>query len=180
MSPPFDMPIADSELVMGAYTEYTGLRFAFFLLAEYAGIVVMSALFATLYLGGWTGPFDHRVPVLWTLLKTLLVALVVIWIRVSWPRLREDQLQRVAWLGLLPLALGLGEGGEAQAPMARVVIGGLLSASLINLVFVPVVYSVFERGLSGAAAGEGWQFGTHDTAAAPAQALLWLAEALAR
>ena len=103
--PPFDMPIADSELVMGAYTEYTGLRFAFFLLAEYAGIVVMSALFATLYLGGWTGPFDHRVPVLWTLLKTLLVALVVIWIRVSWPRLREDQLQRVAWLGLLPLAL---------------------------------------------------------------------------
>ncbi len=104
--PPFDMPIADAELVMGAWTEYTGLRFAFFLLAEYAGIVVMSLLFAVLWLGGWHGPFPDALGWLWTLLKGLLVALAVIWVRVAWPRLREDQLQRLAWLWLVPLALG--------------------------------------------------------------------------
>ncbi len=102
---PFDMPVADSEVVMGPYTEYTGLRFAFFLLAEYAGIVVFSLLLAVLWLGGWTGPFDSWVGWLWTLLKGFAIALVVIWMRVSWPRLREDQLQRVAWLGLVPLAI---------------------------------------------------------------------------
>lgn len=103
--PPFDMPVADAELVMGAWTEYTGLRFAFFLLSEYAGIVVMSLLFAVLWLGGWTGPFDGALGWLWTLLKGFLVALLVIWVRVAWPRLREDQLQRLAWLWLVPLAL---------------------------------------------------------------------------
>lgn len=103
--PPFDMPIADSEVVMGPYTEFTGLRFAFFLLAEYAGIVVLSLLVAVLYLGGWTGPFDGALGVVWTLLKGFAVALLIIWMRVSWPRLREDQLQRLAWLGLVPLAL---------------------------------------------------------------------------
>ncbi len=103
--PPFDMPIADAEIVFGAYTEYTGLRFAFFLLAEYAGIVVMSLLFAVLYLGGWQGPFSDQVGWLWTLLKGLVVAVVIIWMRVAWPRLREDQLQHLAWIVLVPLAL---------------------------------------------------------------------------
>jgi len=103
--PPFDMPVADSEIVFGAYTEYTGLRFAFFLLAEYAGIVVMSLFFTVLFLGGWKGPFDDALGWVWTLLKALLVALVIIWFRVSWPRLREDQLQRLAWVWLVPLAL---------------------------------------------------------------------------
>jgi len=103
--PPFDMPVADSEIVFGAYTEYTGLRFAFFLLAEYAGIVVMSLFFTGLFLGGWKGPFDDALGWVWTLLKALLVALVIIWFRVSWPRLREDQLQRLAWVWLVPLAL---------------------------------------------------------------------------
>ena len=103
--PPFDMPVADSEIVFGAYTEYTGLRFAFFLLSEYAGIVVMSLLFAVLYLGGWQGPFSDQLGWLWTLLKGFVVAVFVIWLRVAWPRLREDQLQRLAWLVLVPLAL---------------------------------------------------------------------------
>lgn len=103
--PPFDMPIADAELVLGPYTEYGGLRFAFFLLAEYAGIVVMSALFAVLFLGGWTGPFAESLGWLWTILKGSLVAIGIIWIRVAWPRLREDQLQSIAWLVLVPLGL---------------------------------------------------------------------------
>jgi NADH-quinone oxidoreductase subunit H len=103
--PPFDMPIADSEIIFGAYTEYTGLRFAFFLLAEYAGILLLCALTAVLFLGGWHGPWSESLGWLWTLLKTALVAMVVIWLRVANPRLREDQLQRFAWTVLVPVAL---------------------------------------------------------------------------
>ena len=99
------MPVADSEIVFGPYTEYTGLRFALFLLAEYAGIVVLSALTTVLFLGGWHGPFGDGLGWLWTLLKTLAVAFVVIWLRVAYPRLREDQLQRLAWQVLVPVAL---------------------------------------------------------------------------
>lgn len=103
--PPFDMPVADSEVVFGAYTEYTGLRFALFLLAEYAGIVVLCGLTAVLFLGGWHGPAADTLGWLWTLAKAGLLAFVVIWLRVSYPRLRSDQLQRLAWLLLVPLAL---------------------------------------------------------------------------
>jgi NADH-quinone oxidoreductase subunit H len=103
--PPFDMPVADSEIIFGAFTEYTGLRFAFFLLAEYAGIVLLSALTAVLFLGGWHGPFEDVLGWLWTLAKTFALAVVVIWLRVAYPRLREDQLQRLAWQWLVPLAL---------------------------------------------------------------------------
>jgi len=104
--PPFDMPIADSELVFGYMTEYTGLRFAFFLLAEYVGIVVLAALTIVLFLGGWRGPFaDAELGWLWTLIKVCAVSFGVIWLRVSYPRLRADQLQRLCWLVLVPLAL---------------------------------------------------------------------------
>ncbi|MFE6779509.1 NADH-quinone oxidoreductase subunit H [Streptomyces sp. NPDC057702] len=103
--PPFDAPVADSEIIFGAYTEYTGLRFALFLLAEYAGIVVLSALTAVLFLGGWHGPFPDGLGWLWMLLKTLALAFVVIWLRATYPRLREDQLQKLAWTVLIPLAL---------------------------------------------------------------------------
>jgi NADH-quinone oxidoreductase subunit H len=101
--PPFDMPIADSELVFGYLTEYTGLRFALFLLAEYAGIVVISALTTVLFFGGWQGPVLPG-PV-WTLIKVFALSFVVIWCRVAFPRLREDQLQRLSWLVLVPIAL---------------------------------------------------------------------------
>ncbi|MER7127987.1 NADH-quinone oxidoreductase subunit NuoH [Streptosporangium saharense] len=101
--PPFDMPIADSEIIMGPMTEYTGMRFALFMLAEYAGIIVLCALTTVLFLGGWHGPLLPGV--VWTLLKTALLVFVVIWVRVSYPRLREDQLQRLAWVALVPLAL---------------------------------------------------------------------------
>jgi NADH-quinone oxidoreductase subunit H len=104
--PPFDMPVADAEIIFGPYTEYTGIRFALFLLAEYAGIVVLSALTAVLFLGGWHGPWAGSLGWAWTLVKTGMVASVVIWVRVAYPRLRADQLQRLAWTGLVPVALG--------------------------------------------------------------------------
>ena len=103
--PPFDMPVADSEIIFGAYTEYGGLRFALFLLAEYAGILLLCALTTMLFLGGWRGPFDEVLGPVWTLLKTFALAFVVIWLRVAMPRLREDQLQRLAWQVLVPAAL---------------------------------------------------------------------------
>ncbi len=103
--PPFDMPVADSEIVAGPLTEYSGLRFALFLLAEYAGIVLLGGLIAVLFLGGWRGPFDGVLGPVWMLLKAGVVALVVIWVRVSWPRMRADQLQRLAWGALVPIAL---------------------------------------------------------------------------
>jgi NADH-quinone oxidoreductase subunit H len=103
--PPFDMPIADSELVFGYMTEYTGLRFAFFLLAEYVGIVVIAALTTVLFLGGWHGPWSDHLGWLWTLAKIFALSFIIIWLRVTFPRLREDQLQRLCWLVLVPVAL---------------------------------------------------------------------------
>ncbi|MEJ7743711.1 MAG: complex I subunit 1 family protein [Nocardioidaceae bacterium] len=103
--PPFDMPVADAEIIFGPYTEYTGIRFALFLLAEYAGIVVLAALTTVLFLGGWHGPWSEHLGWLWTLLKIGMVSFSVIWLRVAYPRLREDQLQSLAWKGLVPLVL---------------------------------------------------------------------------
>jgi NADH-quinone oxidoreductase subunit H len=103
--PPFDMPVADAEIIFGPYTEYTGIRFALFLLAEYAGIVVLAALTTVLFLGGWQGPFADALGWVWTLVKVFAVAFAVIWVRVAYPRLRADQLQRLGWQLLVPLAL---------------------------------------------------------------------------
>jgi NADH-quinone oxidoreductase subunit H len=105
--PPFDMPVADSEIIFGALTEYTGLKFAFFLLAEYGGIVAMSAVASVLYLGGYQGlPFLSFIPdPLWMAAKIGALSFFIIWLRVTYPRLREDQLQRGSWLALIPLAL---------------------------------------------------------------------------
>jgi NADH-quinone oxidoreductase subunit H len=105
--PPFDMPIADSEIIFGAYTEYSGLRFAFFLLAEYGGIVALSAIASVLFLGGYQGlPLLGFVPGwMWMAGKILGLSFFIIWLRATYPRMREDQLQRFSWIGLIPLAL---------------------------------------------------------------------------
>lgn len=103
--PPFDAPLAPEEIIFGPLTEYGGLRFALFMLSEYAGIVVVSALTSVLFLGGWHGPFADRLGWLWMLLKTGALSFLVIWLRVAWPRLRADQIQRFAWTVLVPLAL---------------------------------------------------------------------------
>jgi NADH-quinone oxidoreductase subunit H len=104
--PPFDMPIADSEIIFGAYTEYTGLKFAFFLLAEYGGIVAFSGIAAVLYLGGYQPLPGIPIPgPLMMMGKIGALAFLFIWLRATYPRLREDQLQRFSWLALIPLSL---------------------------------------------------------------------------
>jgi NADH-quinone oxidoreductase subunit H len=105
--PPFDMPVADSEIIFGAYTEYTGLKFAFFLLSEYGGIVVMSGIATVLFLGGYHAPplLGFIPGLLQTMGKIFALSFVIIWLRATFPRLREDQLQRFAWVALVPLSL---------------------------------------------------------------------------
>ena len=105
--PPFDMPIADSEIIFGAMTEYTGLKFAFFLLAEYGGIVALSAIASVLFLGGYLAlPMLDWIPApFWMAGKIGALSFFVIWLRATYPRLREDQLQRLSWTILIPLAL---------------------------------------------------------------------------
>ena len=105
---PFDMPIAESELVTGYLTEYSGFRFLFFFLAEYANMFAMSAIAATLFLGGPLGPFVDTVPwlgAIWLVSKVLILAFIMIWFRWTFPRFREDQLQKLAWKWLVPLGL---------------------------------------------------------------------------
>ena len=107
---PFDMPIAESELVMGYVTEYSGFRFLFFFLAEYANMFTMSAIAATLFLGGYWLPFvpestlDYAGPFI-LIGKVLVLTFGMIWFRWTFPRFREDQLQTLAWKWLVPLAL---------------------------------------------------------------------------
>ncbi|HEU4354238.1 MAG TPA: NADH-quinone oxidoreductase subunit NuoH [Actinomycetota bacterium] len=105
--PPFDIPVADSEIIFGHITEYTGLKFAFFLLTEYGGIVALSCVAATLFLGGYQAPpLLGSIPEpLWMAAKVTGLAFFIIWLRATYPRLREDQLQRFSWLALIPLAL---------------------------------------------------------------------------
>jgi NADH-quinone oxidoreductase subunit H len=107
---PFDLPLAESELTMGYVTEYSGLRFTMFFLGEYAGMVSISAIIATLYLGGFWAPglsadaLDIAGPFILAI-KIFLVAFLMIWIRWTYPRIREDQLQTMAWKWLIPLTL---------------------------------------------------------------------------
>ncbi len=100
---PFDLMEADSELVAGFHTEYSGMKFAMFYLVEYAEAVAVSAIITTLFLGGWRGPFLP--PWLWFVGKIVVVFFVMVWVRTTMPRVRVDQLMALAWKFLLPLAL---------------------------------------------------------------------------
>ncbi|HMF84143.1 MAG TPA: complex I subunit 1 family protein [Acidimicrobiia bacterium] len=108
---PFDMPVAESELVAGYMVEYTGFRFLFFFIGEFGTAFAFAALAATLFLGGWAIP--HVTDPGWSnvlgpivlLTKVMLVAFLMFWVRFTYPRLREDQLQAVAWKFLIPIGL---------------------------------------------------------------------------
>jgi len=100
---PFDLAEAEAELVAGYNVEYSGLRFAFFFLAEYSNLLALSAIGVTLYFGGWQGPWLP--PFVWFMLKTYAFVLVVMWIRWTLPRVRVDQLMSFGWKVLLPAAL---------------------------------------------------------------------------
>ncbi|MFQ5947365.1 MAG: NADH-quinone oxidoreductase subunit NuoH [Acidimicrobiia bacterium] len=104
---PFDMPVAESELVMGYLTEYSGIRFTMFFLAEYAGMFSMGAIAATLFLGGYHVPglSDEIFGPFIVAGKATLLVFVFIWMRWTFPRFREDQLQSLAWKWLVPIAL---------------------------------------------------------------------------
>jgi len=100
---PFDLPEAESELIAGYHTEYSGMRFGLFFLGEYINIIVFGGILSVLFLGGWRGPFLP--PFVWLFIKILLVALFMIWVRGTLPRLRYDQLMVLGWKVLIPLAL---------------------------------------------------------------------------
>ena len=100
---PFDLTEADSELVAGFHTEYSGMKFGMFFVGEYMGITLISALITTLFFGGWYGPVLP--PVIWFLLKTFIFIAVFILMRASLPRPRYDQLMALGWKVLLPLSL---------------------------------------------------------------------------
>ncbi len=103
---PFDLPEAETELVSGYATEYSGMRYAMFFMAEYIGMMVMSAIGTICFLGGWNGPFTvPGVPFFWFVLKIYLFLFVFIWIRATLPRYRYDQLMELGWKLLIPLAL---------------------------------------------------------------------------
>ena len=112
---PFDMPEAEQELTGGFHTEYSGMRFALFFLAEYANMIVISCVATTLFLGGWLRPFPSvealsfldLVPAwIWFLFKTFVFLYIFLWIRATLPRYRYDQLMRLGWKVLIPIAIG--------------------------------------------------------------------------
>jgi NADH-quinone oxidoreductase subunit H len=124
---PFDMPEAEQELTGGFHTEYSGMRFALFFLAEYANMIVIAAVMTTLFFGGWLRPFpsvealwvlDYVPGWLWFFLKTFVFIYIFMWIRATVPRYRYDQLMRLGWKVLIPLAI------------ANLVVTGILKVAL--------------------------------------------------
>ena len=111
---PFDLPEAEQELTGGFHTEYSGMRFALFFLAEYANMIVVSSVATTLFLGGWLRPFPGVAALsfldiipswMWFLLKSFVFLYIFVWIRATLPRYRYDQLMRLGWKFLIPLAI---------------------------------------------------------------------------
>jgi NADH-quinone oxidoreductase subunit H len=102
---PFDLPEAENEIVAGFHTEYSSMKFALFFLGEYIGVLMLSAVIAILYLGGWHGPGPEWLGPLWLILKIVALLFFFIWIRATYPRFRYDHLMELGWKVLIPLAI---------------------------------------------------------------------------
>jgi NADH-quinone oxidoreductase subunit H len=105
---PFDMPEAEQELTAGYHVEYSGMKFALFMLTEYTKMIVIAAIAATLFLGGYRGPFVEQLPwlgPLYLFIKVVLLLWLIVWIRATLPRIRYDQLMALGWKVMLPIAL---------------------------------------------------------------------------
>jgi NADH-quinone oxidoreductase subunit H len=145
--PPFDLPEAETELVAGYLTEYSGIKFAMFYLGEYVNLVVVSSIAVTLFLGGWRGPHPTFLvwlwPLLWFIAKLVAVVYLYIWVRMTLPRIRYDRLMSFGWKFLIPFGLlwVLATGAVVVLPDvygrgalltgALVVVGVILVASLL-------------------------------------------------
>ena len=173
---PFDLPEAESELVAGYLTEYSGLRWAMFFLGEYGNMTIVSAVATALFLGGWSGPGTaidfwvgllgpfwgnvvfNIIAVFWFVTKMVVLLLVFQWIRATLPRLRADQLMRFAWLYLIPLTLAniIITGGLLLLPLDRPVRMGISAAA--NWLLLILVLVTFRRvtGLSAASTIPSW------------------------
>jgi NADH-quinone oxidoreductase subunit H len=138
---PFDLLEADSEIVAGYFVEYSGLKFGWFYIAEYGNLFAVSAIAATLFLGGWRGPFAGDLPVLgpfYFIAKTVAVVFLLMWIRGTWPRFRIDQMLSFAWKVLVPasLAIMLWVAVVIKVPVPPVVRWGLMLAGNLGILFV--------------------------------------------
>src|SRR2546421_7187133 len=145
--PPFDLPEAESELVAGYLTEYSGVRWAMFYLGEYGNMTIVSAIVTLLFLGGWSGPgvayliglgspgwgvLGNLLALMYFVTKVYLLCFVFIWVRSTLPRLRADQLMQFAWLILIPVTLG-------NIVLTALVFLIVNSLGLSNLVFLIVL-----------------------------------------
>jgi len=147
---PFDLPEAESELVAGYLTEYSGMRWALFYLGEYCNMTIVSAIATALFLGGWSGPgvayltglggfgwglLGNLLGVVYFIIKVYLLCFVFIWVRSTLPRLRADQLMQFAWLILIPITLF----NILLTGLIYLVVSSLALGNLTNLVFLVVV-----------------------------------------
>ncbi len=150
---PFDIPEAESEIIAGHLTEYSGFKYALFFLAEYLGMFAISGLGVTLFLGGWHAPFPglNFVPTyLWFIGKLMLIVCLFIWIRGTLPRLRVDQLLNFAWKFMLPLSLiNLVSAAAWHFSAVWDFTGGILVRWMLSAVIIGFPYAWLGRGLAG-------------------------------
>jgi NADH-quinone oxidoreductase subunit H len=155
--PPFDLAEAETELVAGFHTEYSGIKFAMFYLGEYVNTVTVAAIATTLFLGGWRGPHPGFLPwlwpILWFLLKVFVIIYLYIWVRATFPRVRYDRLMAFGWKVLIPVGLAwvLATGAVIVLPdvygRKAIMIGGVILAGV--LVVITLIWPLIVPDRSG-------------------------------